>query len=331
MGSSQMLRWQGSGPLARQPGFAITDPEAAQQAASAVIGPHRIGLPAGPEGFCCQLRAMRWPRLSLTYHGYRAPVAVAPDTGDTLYAVNLAVAGYADVLRPRSQLRATPATAAVFSGENTWKMRWSADHEVLCLVVDPPSLEQHLSRLIGEQVDGPVEFAPAMDLRGAGAAWAGVLQLLLDLADAGGAPSALLTAEVENAVMTALLTVQPHAYSAALLEQRAAPGRVVAAAVEVMRSQDGAGLTVTQVAAQAGVSERSLQLAFRRELGCTPSAYLRDVRLDQVHRELLAAGPGGRSVARVAADWGFAHAGRFASAYRQRFGENPSATARRAP
>jgi transcriptional regulator GlxA family with amidase domain len=56
----------------------------------------------------------------------------------------------------------------------------------------------------------------------------------------------------------------------------------------------------------------------------SPSAYLRGVRLDRVHYELMR---GSRwSVTEVAVDWGFYHPGRFAQQYRERFGSLPSET-----
>jgi transcriptional regulator GlxA family with amidase domain len=57
-------------------------------------------------------------------------------------------------------------------------------------------------------------------------------------------------------------------------------------------------------------------------------AYLRGVRLDRVHLELVS--DPRRSVTEVATDWGFFHPGRFAHQYRERFGALPSETARRA-
>jgi AraC-like DNA-binding protein len=58
---------------------------------------------------------------------------------------------------------------------------------------------------------------------------------------------------------------------------------------------------IADIAAAGGISRRALQLAFRRHLDTTPTAYLRRVRLDGAHRELLAAARGdGLSVTEVA-------------------------------
>jgi len=52
-----------------------------------------------------------------------------------------------------------------------------------------------------------------------------------------------------------------------------------------------------------------LQRAFRQYRDTTPMGYLRRIRLDHAHRELLTADPSrGDTVSAIAARWGFAHA-----------------------
>jgi len=50
---------------------------------------------------------------------------------------------------------------------------------------------------------------------------------------------------------------------------------------------------------------------------------MRDMRLDRVREDLLRARPGGTTVALVAHRWGLGHLGRFAAAYRERYGVSP--------
>ena len=87
--------------------------------------------------------------------------------------------------------------------------------------------------------------------------------------------------------------------------------------------------SVPAIAAAAGLSERGLQEVFARTLGVTPNGFLRDQRLDEVRRELLR-GESPNSVLEVARRWRFTNPSRFATAYRARFGEDPSATLRAA-
>ena len=87
-------------------------------------------------------------------------------------------------------------------------------------------------------------------------------------------------------------------------------------------------ISARDIAAAAHVTIRTLQLAFHRHLDTTPTAYLRRVRLEQAHRELLAADPAATTVGAVAARWGFANHSRFTAHYRAAFGLPPSATLR---
>lgn len=86
------------------------------------------------------------------------------------------------------------------------------------------------------------------------------------------------------------------------------------------------GISLADIAAAAHVTIRAVQLAFRRHLDTTPSEYLRRVRLDHAHRDLLAADPAHDSVTAVAYRWGFASSSRFAAYYRQAYGLPPGRT-----
>lgn len=100
-------------------------------------------------------------------------------------------------------------------------------------------------------------------------------------------------------------------------------------AKEIMLSQFDEPLSVTGIAAELGVSVRSLQLAFRHHYNKSPREFLTDVRL-QAARSLLCDPDNNDKIASVALECGFFHQGRFARAYRERFGELPSSTGRRA-
>ncbi|WFU05507.1 helix-turn-helix transcriptional regulator (plasmid) [Rhizobium sp. CB3171] len=81
-------------------------------------------------------------------------------------------------------------------------------------------------------------------------------------------------------------------------------------------------ITITDMAAAAGVSVRALQINFRRFLNVTPMAYLRQLRLDGARQDLLTATPSA-TVSEIARRWGFIHQGRFSQEYRAAFGVLP--------
>ncbi|MGK9148499.1 helix-turn-helix domain-containing protein [Plantibacter flavus] len=102
----------------------------------------------------------------------------------------------------------------------------------------------------------------------------------------------------------------------------------VRSALEFLHHHADEAITPADAARAAGLHTRTLQQHFSRVLDTSPSAYLRDVRLDRARRALTHLSPGRTTVAAVAKTWRFAHLGRFSVSYRNRFGERPSDTLR---
>lgn len=110
---------------------------------------------------------------------------------------------------------------------------------------------------------------------------------------------------------------------------RRAQSLLVKRVEDFARSRPEESLHVGDLCRAVGVSERTLQYAFRRILDTTPMAHLLRLRLHRVRRALLAARRGSTTVSAAALDAGFWHFGEFSHAYRQCFGELPSETLRR--
>nr|WP_281365590.1 helix-turn-helix transcriptional regulator [Nocardioides panzhihuensis] len=85
---------------------------------------------------------------------------------------------------------------------------------------------------------------------------------------------------------------------------------------------------LSDVARHCGVTLRSLQLGFRREVGMSPGEWLRNQRLERAHAQLSLASEAETTVTAVAVACGFLHLGDFAARFKQRFGESPSAVLR---
>lgn len=83
--------------------------------------------------------------------------------------------------------------------------------------------------------------------------------------------------------------------------------------------------SVPELCAALHVSRRTLQYAFEDEVGLSPLAYLRSLRLNGVRRLLRESG-GTLGVAEAAGRWGFWNLSQFASDYRRQFGERASQT-----
>lgn len=101
--------------------------------------------------------------------------------------------------------------------------------------------------------------------------------------------------------------------------------RGVRRVLDAIRANPGYHWRLTDLAAIAGTSGRTLQRQFVSFVGKTPRAALREIGLESARRELLQGTPGVR-IMDVALRCGFPHFGRFSIAYRHRYGETPSQT-----
>ena len=104
--------------------------------------------------------------------------------------------------------------------------------------------------------------------------------------------------------------------------------RGVRRALDAMRADVGRDWSVGDLAAEAGLSGRTLQRQFRVFLDKAPRTVLRDLRFECARRELLQGQPDAK-VMDVALRCGLPHCGRFSIEYRQRYGETPSQTLKR--
>ncbi|WP_240455586.1 helix-turn-helix domain-containing protein [Halomonas faecis] len=105
--------------------------------------------------------------------------------------------------------------------------------------------------------------------------------------------------------------------------------RIVDRACDYALAHCDAPPSIVDLCNRVGASRRKLQYCFQETLGINPVAYLRALRLNAAHRDLLQAGES-RNVQDIAAHWGFWHLSRFAADYRRLFGECPSDTLQRA-
>ena len=131
---------------------------------------------------------------------------------------------------------------------------------------------------------------------------------------------------LEAAVCLLLAQAQCKPDNSLEVVERAVPQQV-RRAIDFMQANMHDPITVADIAAAAGVSVRSLQWGFSQYCSSSPSAYLRQIRLEAVHRELIHP-ENTLSVGEVAIKWGFSHLGRFAAQYRAVYGRTPSRTQR---
>ncbi|KUM86814.1 MULTISPECIES: AraC family transcriptional regulator [Streptomyces] len=209
---------------------------------------------------------------------------------------------------------------------------WSADCRALTVKIDKAAVLRQLEVLLGRSVRQPPRFEPYMDVsRGPGLSWMrlALWNLLERDVPLGLLSRPMIRGRLEQTLLEGMLLATDHTFRAAL-EAPPPPMRPVSVkrVMDAVQELPAEPYDANRLAAIGQVSLRTLQEAFRRDVGMSPMAYVQEVRLQRVHRQLRAAAPGTTTVTDVAHTWGFVHLGRFARRYRERFGESPSQTLR---
>lgn len=199
---------------------------------------------------------------------------------------------------------------------------WTPDLDVLGFRINADVLQRESERVFARK---DIVVPELIDLRTpAGEAWFRMARSTFDNArDCGGIlyQDSRVAASVASMLVTGLLL-------AAVTEEPGYPGgmrpRPVRRVIDAIELDPARAWSPADLAEIGGVSVRRLQQAFREYVGTTPFGYLHEVRLERVHEDLLhGRGP---SVTEVAMRWGISHLGRFAAAYRKRYGQLPSQT-----
>jgi transcriptional regulator GlxA family with amidase domain len=142
--------------------------------------------------------------------------------------------------------------------------------------------------------------------------------------------SPLICGQTQRLLAASVLATFPHTALDALTDSPAGAVEPTAlrravAFIDAHAGEDIGIAEITEAARPPG-----LQQAFRQYRDTTLMKYLRRVRLDHAHRELVTGDPSrGDTVRAIAARWGFAHAGRFSTAYHAVYGCSPSHTLHR--
>jgi AraC-like DNA-binding protein len=305
------------------------DRDEAEWESARIYYPLKLRLLEPGARFDMEFRALRLGPLTLGELGYGAEVGIWCGELESAYHVNIPMSGQLESEHRGERVLATPRLAAVYQPRgNTHLRRWASDCRQWCLKIDRGSVERELQALTGTPVRGAVDMGASLDLTtGASRSWLGLIQLLA--AQIGEDDSilqhSLVAEQLWHSVITGLLLSVDHSYQHQL--RRPVPAsrpRVVKRAIDAIENHPARPFTSIELAEIAGASVRSLQAGFHEHVGMSPMAYVREVRLERVHQELLGADPSIVSVADVALRWGFSHLGRFAGMYRKKYGCSPS-------
>lgn len=308
------------------------DLDEAREIGGSAYFPHTLsctGSAAARSEFAMRLRSLTLGPLMAGVLGYDVEVHIETtrELADA-YEINVPLAADLDCWVGGRHTVGGPDRAVVNGPRCTSTLHgFGRGRPLFGLKVQRGALEAQYEVLHGRPADGPPELRRWIDLdRAPGRQWWALARaLLVALDDPDGLLSTPIVARpLVDGVLRGLLVVAGDDPSPGGCGPPAGLGK----AVDFIRAHAAEPLTVADIAAAAGCSVRALQEAFQRRLEVTPMGYLQGVRLAGAHADLLAGDPDEATVNEVCWGWGFSHAGRFASAYRRRYGVAPSATLR---
>lgn len=290
---------------------------------------HRLDQLGGRERLAYEQTHCRMGDFSFSQMRYGADVRVEPGRLGDFYLIQVPLAGTDQMVVDGRAFCSDPVHPSIHAPRSGLGMNWRADCRKFVLRIERHTLESHAAALSGRMEAGPLAFLPSVDLRQpAVASWVATAQHVLAQLQCNPqlAEQPLVRSQFEQLLMTTLLSWMPGSFTeTARSERRVVLPRHVKAAEDYMRAHPEQALTIETLAAEVGVSGRTLFDGFRKFLGVSPMRYLRDLRMECVRRDLLDASKP-RSVTTIATHWGFYQLGRFACEYRRRFDEQPHET-----
>jgi AraC-like DNA-binding protein len=228
----------------------------------------------------------------------------------------------------------TENVGLIYRGRPGTELAASGQHKRLAIWIPQASVTQRLVALLGTAVPGDTEFMPTFDWNRHGSqALRHIVAFMM--AELQAPAPTILGSETANRAFTDLLIYTllrslPHTFAQQLEGPvRCAAPKTLQRAEAYIRAHVEDPIAIHDVAAAAGCSLRSLQLAFRNFRETTPLLAVRQARLEAARDAMRLRDAGAATVTEIAQRFGFANAGRFTRLYKSSFGEPPVEVLRR--
>ena len=319
-------------PLPHSVFLETSDPEIARREMSKILAPHAMAPMPGRNAFHARHHHARLAGMSVNFIQYIPGAAISADLSRRFYLVHYVLSGECR-LGPESGGQVLLAgDIAVINPTEPFSLQTSDDCGQIVIKLESDVLSDGAQKRFSISAEPPMRFDTAA-AGNSNTSVARVIDLICDEADRSGSGESGPQTERMLAELLAVALIEglPHSQAAALAHAPDGPGIApwyVKRVEEYIDLHAEKPLTIADMTAIAGVSERALYNGFRTWRGTSPKSYLKAIRLDRVRTELLGLKSKAGNVSDIARECGFRHMGNFARDYRQRFGERPSETLR---
>ena len=270
-------RGEATEPFHRFGRLTTDDPDEAQSVVERVYVPHKLE-PVHGARIRARLNAISTGSITFGYLNYGATSRVHLPPMESAYHINVTLLGSSAIHRGDGQVQRTDGlrTGAILRPDMVHLIEWVDDAGQIALKIPKTRLEQQFTDLTGEEVEGEIDIDVLLDLTSApGRSLLRAIDFVQDEWENDGAlvHNSASRRQLESLVLTNLLLAGTGAYRDKLEQERGTiESRTVRLVVDFIEDFAIELPTIEDLTRVARVSARSLQIAFRRELGCTPSA-----------------------------------------------------------
>lgn len=310
------------------------DLQKASAAVSSISGPRTFQAQTSTPAPFMEIRRarLRYSEIGLTFNNVETRMQT-PGRID-YYSLAIPLSGYQVSMTDAGEVTTRPPQARVHSAGSVYDITRSANYVAIIVSLSVAGFE----RFVGDKIDMLIppdsSFSLMLDLldKQFGVFTSILGTLLKALGERGDdtPQSDIVITRLEDALWFAFADACPELYREYRETRRPGPkSDTVKRVTEFIHDNVERELTLPEIVRISGMSARTLHSGFSVAYGMGPMAYVKRLRLNRCHKELLAADAETEFVGDIAASWGFYHLSSFARYYRKEFGELPSETLKR--
>lgn len=294
-----------------------------------VFWPHTLNCPRGQNDInFYHHMAELGKHISLNALSYGCEIINQGKPSDNSYLVIFTLEGRILIEGVDYSIEAGPGMVCVMNPNKKFHSHLSADHKQLTLKVSGALLSECFERLYGHCPSGPIEFfSKPIRMEGEAASLGNMMNTLCTELNKSDSSIMRLPTNLHMECVLAGLLLEDflHNYSHQIKDcSTLPPPSYIKGAQDYIHAHANENISIQDISEAFNVTTRALQIGFQKYLHVTPIEYLRNIRLDLAHRDLLKGANDGLTVSQIAFDCGFSSSSKFAEYYRARFGCSPS-------
>jgi len=290
------------------------------------VSPHKIEMTGHAELLDVNFSGVHLDGIALLHAYYGCSIEAKPEDSEFYYTHTM-LQGNSEIEHGANQCQTLAGDTVILSPSVPYNMKLHEKCDRIVIRIDPKQIKNHLSKLLFREVDENLVFD--LKLKNATTWWSTINYILSQIENE---PRVLKSKDVQRTyaqlIISNLLELHNHNYIEMMQQQgEEMMCPQVRSAIDYIQSRLHKNISLAELANHCNVSARTLQRSFLKHTGTSPTAYVRNAKLDAIQYELQSINDVENGcIKRVLLNYGIIDFGRFAQYYRARFGCTPKET-----